>query len=233
MSALAADLEPIAAMASGDGPDEHDASRGAGRREFRVLGEEAVTRMDGLRAGAARRVEDHVAAQIAVLGARTTDVHGLVAQREVQGVCVRIGVHADDVDAQPLRGHRHATGDLATICDEEAREHGCQDLSVTFHRLHDGWSFFFERNSCIPSRPSDDDAGVGDALGGGGQQHVIFERRVDDVGKQALGGGQGARAAHEQLLDQPIDADVEAVGRGDFVDESEISRLRGGEIVRR
>ena len=61
--------------------DEDEARRRAGRGEVFVLGQEAVARMDRLRAGGLRGVDDRVAAQIASSRAAAADQHRLVASR--------------------------------------------------------------------------------------------------------------------------------------------------------
>ena len=58
ISSRARVFEPIASIALGGRPDEHDAGVLAGLRERRVLGEEAVAGMDRLGARALGDVED-------------------------------------------------------------------------------------------------------------------------------------------------------------------------------
>jgi hypothetical protein len=55
---LAADLLPMAAMAAGRRADEDEPGLGAGLGEVLVLAQEAVARVDGLRAGGLGRVDD-------------------------------------------------------------------------------------------------------------------------------------------------------------------------------
>ena len=109
--------------AFGLGPDEGDAGVGAGAGEAGVLGQEAVTGVDGLRAGLFRHIQDHVAAQVRVGRARATDRPGLVGQPHVLRILVRFRIHRDGVDAEATAGADHATGDLAAVGYQYAFEH--------------------------------------------------------------------------------------------------------------
>src|SRR5579859_7971599 len=66
-------LEPKTTHLRGGRPDEDDAGRRAGIREVRVLAEEAISRMDGLRTGGSRRLENGVLPQIALRGRPRSD----------------------------------------------------------------------------------------------------------------------------------------------------------------
>ena len=71
--------------------DEDETHCRARSREGFVLGEEAVARVDGLRAGGLGGFEDALPAQVAVTRRAATDVHGFVAGVDVARVGV--GVH--------------------------------------------------------------------------------------------------------------------------------------------
>jgi S-adenosylmethionine:tRNA-ribosyltransferase-isomerase (queuine synthetase) len=51
------------------------------------------------------------------------DVHRLVAGRDVRGARIRIRIHGHRADAEAPRGPRDAARDLATVGDEDLREH--------------------------------------------------------------------------------------------------------------
>ena len=63
--------------------------------EFGIFRQEAVARMDRLRAGIERRPDDRVAAQIAVLRRRPADMDRLVGQRHVARAAVGVGIDRD------------------------------------------------------------------------------------------------------------------------------------------
>ena len=79
--------------------DEHYAGLGACGGEVRVLRQEPVAGVDGLRAGALRHLEDRVAAQVAVLRRGRADAPGLVGQAHMARVGVGFGVDGDHADA--------------------------------------------------------------------------------------------------------------------------------------
>ena len=103
--------------------DEDEAGLRAGLCEPRVLREEAVARVDGLRAGAACRLDDGVAAQVALPRRRGTDRVGLVGRGHVQRVGVRLGVDGHGGDTHAARGGDDAAGDLAPVGDQDLVEH--------------------------------------------------------------------------------------------------------------
>ena len=105
-------------------PNEYQARCGAGVGEVGVLGQEAVAGMDGLRAGGQRHGDDFFAAQIAFLGGRRADQDRFVADRDVLGVGVRLGIHGDGFDAHAARGGGDAAGDFAAVGDQNFSEHG-------------------------------------------------------------------------------------------------------------
>ena len=64
ISFLAATLEPICSIDSGDGPTQTRPAAMTDAGEVGVLGEEAVAGVDRVRPGRARRREDEVGAQV-------------------------------------------------------------------------------------------------------------------------------------------------------------------------
>ena len=84
-------------------------------RERRVLREEAVTRMDRVRAGAEGGIEDQVRAQVGVGARRSGQPHRGVGLRDVRRVGVGIGEHRDGADPEGPAGTEHPPRDLAAI----------------------------------------------------------------------------------------------------------------------
>ena len=103
--------------------DEHDAGRFHRFGELRVLAQEPVARMDGLRAAAPGDLQDRVAAQVAVLRPRPADRPGLVGQTHVLRAGIGFGEHRHGADAQPARGTDHPAGDLAAVGNQDRVEH--------------------------------------------------------------------------------------------------------------
>ncbi len=106
------------------GADEGDAGGGAGIDEIRVLGEQAVARMDGVAARLARH-PDH-------LGDRQigrdrpqpgADTIGLVGLEPVQRELVLLGIDRDRALAELVGGAQDADGDLAAVGDQDLFEH--------------------------------------------------------------------------------------------------------------
>ena len=103
--------------------DEHDAGRRAGLGELRVLGQEAVARMDAVGVRERRRLDDLVDHQIAVARGWRADQISLVCDAHVQRSRIGLRIDRDHAHAEALRGARDAHGDLATIGDQDRTEH--------------------------------------------------------------------------------------------------------------
>ena len=103
----------------------------------------------------------------------------------------RIGVrvHRDGVNAEAPRGARDAAGDLAAVRDEQPGEHGY------FFGGPGRRALFEERRDALAAFGRH--AGIRDAFRGRRQQHVVHGR-FDDVGQQALRGGQRRGTRREQ-----------------------------------
>ena len=110
--------------------DEDDAGRFHGVGELRVLAEEAVARMDRLRAGGLRHFKDDIAAQIAFLRTRRADVPRFVGQAHVLRVGVGVGIHRDGADTQPPAGADDPACDFAAVGDEDLVEHPAVDRAA-------------------------------------------------------------------------------------------------------
>ncbi|CAM5350254.1 hypothetical protein STENM36S_07614 [Streptomyces tendae] len=87
-------------------------------RELRVLGEESVAGVDGVRARLARGFEDLLDVQIAGRGGVTTQGERLISGADMQCVPVRVRVDGHARDPGVPAGPGHADSDFATIGDE-------------------------------------------------------------------------------------------------------------------
>jgi hypothetical protein len=103
-------------------PDQPGGDHGLG--EFGVLGQEAVTRMDRLRAGRLRRRDDLLAHQVALARRRRPDMHRLVRLTHMQRLGVGVRIDRDGADAHGARGADDPASDFAAIGDEEGFQHG-------------------------------------------------------------------------------------------------------------
>jgi hypothetical protein len=74
-------------------PDQSGRDHGSGER--RVLGEKAVTRMDGVGTGTPSDVEELVDVEVRLGRAGPAQGEGLVGEPDVQGTAIRVGVHRD------------------------------------------------------------------------------------------------------------------------------------------
>ncbi|CAM5312893.1 hypothetical protein SCANM63S_00488 [Streptomyces canarius] len=89
-----------------------------GLRELGVLREEAVPRMDGVRAGLTRRVQDLLDDQVAGGRGVTAQSERLIRGADMQSVPVRVGVDGHARDPGVPAGPGHADSDFATVGDE-------------------------------------------------------------------------------------------------------------------
>ena len=107
-------------------PDEDDPRLLDAPRELGVLGQESVSRMHGLGAGLAAGLDDAILHQIGLARGRRADQHRLVGELDMPGVLVGLRVHGHGLDAHASRRLDDATGDLATVGDEDLLEHACR-----------------------------------------------------------------------------------------------------------
>ena len=79
--------------------------------------------MHRLRAAAPRDIEDDIPAQIGLRGGCGADGIGLIRLAHMQRLRIGLAEDGDGLDAHAPRGADDADGDLATIGDEDFREH--------------------------------------------------------------------------------------------------------------
>ena len=75
--------------------------------------------------GAARLsgLDDASNLQIAVLSRCRADGHRFVAQRDVTGIDIGVGIHGNRLYAKPPRRRRNTASDFATVSYEDFFEH--------------------------------------------------------------------------------------------------------------
>ena len=103
--------------------DEGDAGLLDDLGELGVLGQEAVARVDRLRAGDLGGGDDGRDVEVGFGGGRRADADALVREADVHGVAVGFGMDGHRVDAHLLARAVHAEGDLATVRNEDFLEH--------------------------------------------------------------------------------------------------------------
>ena len=111
--------------------DEGDAGPRAAGGQLRVLGQEAVAGVDGVRTGPPGRLQNLVDGQVGphrVAG--LADLVGLVGLGPVQRVAVLVREHGDRGDAQLVGGAEGPDRDLPPVRDEYLAEHSGAPLLV-------------------------------------------------------------------------------------------------------
>ena len=104
--------------------DEGDAVLGRPCRELRILGEESVARVDGIRPGGECHADDLVDIEIgADRMARLADHVGLVGLLTVDRAAVLERVHRHGAGTEFVCGAERPNGDLATVRDQDLSEH--------------------------------------------------------------------------------------------------------------
>ena len=98
--------------------DELDAGRLAGVRERRLLGQESVARMDGIRATVVRDLDDSVQLQIGLGRRRAPDVVRLIGVADVDRAAVGVRVDGGGCDPELATCTHDADGDLAPVRDQ-------------------------------------------------------------------------------------------------------------------
>ena len=111
--------------------DEDDAIRLQRLGEGRVLRQKAVARMDGLRAGLLRRLDDLVHHEIGLCGGRRPDQNGFVGHLDMHRVAIRLGEDGHRLDAHPLRSLDDAACNFTAVGDEDFFEHDRHPAAAT------------------------------------------------------------------------------------------------------
>ena len=181
---LGAILEAHGADRGGRRPDEHDAGLGAGLGEFGVLRQEAVTRMDALRGGDARRIDQRVDGEIALARRRRPDRNRHVADADMERAGIGLGIDRDGAHAEPLRGARDTNRDLTAVGDQDRREHGYA-ISPGRRRIYVAGGFP-PRALLSPSLKGRSEASRPLLDRGGGARNRAIGRRLADRGRRRL-----------------------------------------------
>ena len=132
----AAVLSPSRSSSSALGPDEGDAGALAGARQRRILGEEAVARMDRVHVLLAGQGNDALHVQVGFHRAFAfADQVGFVGLEAVQGQAVFLGIDGHGAQAQFIGRAQDANRDFAAIQSKQffhfAEENG-QDVQPFF-----------------------------------------------------------------------------------------------------
>ena len=88
-----------------------------------ILGQEPVSRVDGVGAALLGRADDLLDVEIALRGRRRADEHSLVGQLGEERLPVGLGEDGDGRNAQLAAGPYHPDGDLSAIGDEDLLDH--------------------------------------------------------------------------------------------------------------
>jgi hypothetical protein len=104
-------------------PDEGDAGSRAGFGELRVLRQEAVARVDAVRARLPCHGKNALGIEVALVDGSRTDEIRLVRLAHMHGPRFGLGMHRDDAQPHPPGGAGDAAGDLAAVGDEDGGEH--------------------------------------------------------------------------------------------------------------
>ena len=121
------DLVAHQADGLGLGADEDEAAVLDAFGEIRVLGQEAVARMDGAGVGHFGRADDRGHVQVAQLRGRRPDADAFIGEQHMLEAVVGRGVHGDGLDAQFFAGAQDAQRYFAAVGDDEFFEHGLFD----------------------------------------------------------------------------------------------------------
>ena len=103
--------------------DERDPLVGADLGEVRILGQEAVARVERVGAGLPRGADQARDVQVAAARRRRADLNRLVGEAHDGGLGVGGRVDGDGLDAELAAGARDAQRDLAAVRDQDLLEH--------------------------------------------------------------------------------------------------------------
>ena len=103
--------------------DERNPVSGAALREARVLGEEAVARMNTPRTHRLGHLDDVVAPQVALRRRGRSNVNSLVRLRDMLRVRIRVAEDRDGLDPETLARRNHPARNLPAVCDQNLLQH--------------------------------------------------------------------------------------------------------------
>ena len=103
--------------------DEDDTGFAQHARECFALGQEAVARMHGLRAGLSAGLDDLLHHEIAFGCGRRPDQNRLIGHFDVECVAVGLGIDGHGLYSHAAGSLDDPAGDLAAICDQNSFEH--------------------------------------------------------------------------------------------------------------
>ena len=90
-----------------------------------ILGEKPVPRMDGVRAGGRRRVDQPVNTQIALGSGTGADVDRLIRIAHVARAAITVGVHRDRRNPELPTGTNDAHRDFSAVRNEHFHDANC------------------------------------------------------------------------------------------------------------
>ncbi len=105
------------------GADEGDVGGADGVGKFAVLGEEPITRVEGVGAGDLGRRDEPGDVEVGVPRRRSADAHVVVREAHVQRLAVRLRVHGHGAEAELLARADDPQGDLPAVRDQDFFEH--------------------------------------------------------------------------------------------------------------
>ena len=114
--------------------DKLDVALGAQIGKVRVLREQAVSRMDGLRAGKDGRGENGAHIQIAFLRLRGADAIALIRKRDMQRIAIRLGKNGDRADCPSPCRRESPERNLAPVGNQYFRKHPSALLILYQHK---------------------------------------------------------------------------------------------------
>ena len=105
------------------GADEGDALFFDPLGELRVLAQESVAGVHGLRARLLAGGNDFFGLQVAVSTRRRANVNRFIGQLDMARILVGIGINRDGFDAHLAGGLDDAAGDFTAVCDQYLVKH--------------------------------------------------------------------------------------------------------------
>jgi hypothetical protein len=127
--ALGLDLVAHDPQMLGRGADEGDVMLAENFGKAGILGEKAVTGMDGVGAGDLAGCDQRGDVEIALGGRWRSDAHAFIGQADVHGVFVGRGMNGHGLDAEFSTGAQHPQSDLAPVGDQDLVEHAGLEAS--------------------------------------------------------------------------------------------------------